>query len=363
MKYILDASKLDTFDIILTKNKKIPSKLIRYFTSSDYSHASVYMSDYSIIEATREGRVFSQNTQRLIFDNIDDCKVLRYKNILTDSDKIALEFFLRSNVSTRYSVSEAYKTLDYSETDEQAIKREQFCSRLVAQAFAEIGVKLVHNIDYCSPEQLNSSDLLETVPNVIRVATDKEIAFFKTKNPIIDNQIQNYLWLDNVTKLAKKEKYQIINQNDVESFLIKHPEYDRQVCKFIKKTNYLSQYKLDEVINPPRYKYISSVNLNIEEELSAAISLSRRHLISYSYCHFMYKKNKLNYFSILKDLYKNLLNQCTRRLNVLEKHVEKHLTLAEDFYIPMLDEYHSKIKELKIKILSVFTQDGYREYL
>ena len=55
--------------------------------------------------------------------------------------------------------------------------------------------------------------------------------------------------------------------------------------------------------------------------------------------------------------------QCTRRLSVLEKHVEKYLTSAEDLYIPMLNEYHSKIKELKIKILSVFTQDGYREYL
>lgn len=363
MKYILDVSKLNKFDIILTKNKKIPSRLIRYFTASDYSHASIYMLDYSIIEATREGRVFSQNTQRLIFDNIDDCKVLRYKNTLINSDKSTLDFFLRSSISTRYSISEAYKTLDLCDTDEEAKKREQFCSRLVAQAFSEIKIKLVNNVDYCSPEQLNSSELLETVPNVIRIATEAEIAFAKTRNPIKDNQIQNYLWLDNVAKLAKKENFEIISQNDVEKFLMKYPEYDRQVCNFINKTSYLSQYKVDEVMNPPRYKYYLNVNLNIEQELSSNISLIHRHLISYSNCQLLYKKTGLNYFLILKKLYKNLLNQCNRRLNVLEKYIQRYLTVVEEFDIQILASYISKIEELKTEISTLFNQDGYKKYL
>ncbi len=249
MKYIIDISKLKKFDIVLTRSKHLRSKAIRYFSEGDYSHALICVSDFSLIEATVKGRVFSENPQRLIFKNIDDCKVLRYKGTLNQEDQSQIELFLRSQISTLYSIKEAVRTKKYETTDEEAQEAGQFCSRLVAQAFNHVDINLVTNPNYCSPENLNSSELLETVPDIIRIATEEEIAFSKTKSQIKENQIQNYLWLDNVVKLAKKEKFIILNQDDVGLFLIKHPQYDKQVCKFIKNTNYLGQYKQDEVVN------------------------------------------------------------------------------------------------------------------
>ncbi|MEQ1390609.1 hypothetical protein ABLT88_14120 [Acinetobacter radioresistens] len=362
MKYIIDISKLKQFDIILTRSKHLRSKAIRYFSEGDYSHALICVSDLSLIEATVKGRVFSENPQRLIFENIDDCKVLRYKGTLNQEDQSSIELFLRSQISTLYSIKEAVRTRKYETTDEEAQEAGQFCSRLVAQAFNQVNINLVTNPNYCSPENLNSSELLETVPDIIRIATKEEIAFSKTKSQIKENQIQNYLWLDNVVKLAKKENFIIVSQDDVGLFLIRYPQYDKQVCKFIKSTNYLTQYKQDEVVNPPRYKYFSRVPVDILTELKVNRSIIKRHLTSYARSCDNYYKTKLNYCFLLKNLYKNLLQQANTRLNILIRYINRDLLIGTGNK-EELCEFVDEIKSLQDNIRKIFTQDGHKEYL
>ncbi|HFE9760965.1 TPA: hypothetical protein ACGA3Y_001667 [Acinetobacter baumannii] len=362
MKYIIDTSKLQQFDIVLTRSKHLRSKAIRYFSEGDYSHALICVSDLSLIEATVKGRVFTENPQRLIFENIDDCKILRYNGTLDQEDQLKIEFFLRSQISTLYSIKEAIRTKKYAITDDEAQEAGQFCSRLVAQAFNQADINLVTNPNYCSPEHLNSSHLLETVPNIIRIATEEEIAFAKTKSQIKENQIQNYLWLDNVVNLAKKEKFIILNQDDVGLFLIKYPQYDKQVCKFIKNTNYLRQYKQDEIVNPPRYKYFPNASLDILTELKINHSVINRHLISYARSCDNYHRTKLNYCLLLRNLYKNLLQQGNTRLNVLIRYINRELLIGDENK-EELCEFVEIIQSLKDNIRKIFMQDGHKEYL
>lgn len=358
MKYILDTSKLKPCDIILTRNKQLPSKLVRLMSTGAYSHALCCLTKTSLIEATMKGRVFSENPQRLLFENIDDCRVLRSKKELNQEEQNAIILFLRCQVSTRYSVKEALSTGKYQRTDKTAKEDGQFCSRLVAQAFNKAGIKLVDNPNYCSPESLNASTLLQSIPNTVRMATDEEIDYCKTPSQIKDNQIENYKWLDKVAELAKVESVRILSQYDAGAFLISHPKYDKTVCDYIKETNYLTQYLQDEIVSPYRYKYGVNVPINILAELHANKEQQDRQLINYAQCRFYNEKTNLDYFLLMKDMYENILKQISARLGVLMLYLNADIGNSTEkiLLIKEIDGLQEKIKEF-------FIDDNYTKYI
>ena len=282
MKYVLNKERLEPLDIILTKDKNLISKGIRLLTQGDYSHALIYMSSFSAIEATRDGRVFSENIQRLIFDTLDTCKVLRYKGQLTKEQRGRIDYYARSQVTTLYSVKEAIRVKALGKKDVSAMERTQFCSRLVAQAYSFADLDLTHNANYCSPQDLNNSELLFEVKDVLREATDWEVKFSATSSPIKENAKQLYEWLDKVAELAKKEKTDILSQSDAEKFIINYPKYDGEVCSYILNTNYLNFYDNDEKINPARYNFDPMVNLDIVSEFELCVSNTQRFLINFA---------------------------------------------------------------------------------
>lgn len=358
MRYILNTVSLKPCDIILTRGKNITSKSVRFFSAGDYSHALCCLTATSLIEATVEGRVFTENPQRLIFENIDDCKVLRLKSILSESDTQTIVAFLQSNISVSYSLKEAVLTRIYEKTDSLAKESGQFCSRLVAQAFREIGVSLVKNPDYCSPESLNSSDLLEAVPNAIREANTKDIILSETPSQIDRNRIETHKWLEKVTTLAKKEKFKISDQNSVAKFLITYPQYDKKACKYIKETSYLTQYKQDEVVNPWRYKYLYDFPICFDTELNTNKDIIKRHITSYSNCCALQSNHHLSYFSLLKNLYRNLLRQSNNRLNILKVYMAKRPNMDQDD--SSLRQILSDIDDLQLQISNAFKNEGYK---
>ena len=126
-------------DIILTTTNKVDSKAIRKFTKSDISHAMVYVDPCSVMDATGEG-VHARNTQRMFFP--EDCAihVLRPKSPLSKRESDIICNFVRSHVGTEYSKREAAATLV---TGLRNWSAKQFCSRLVAQAYATAGRYLV----------------------------------------------------------------------------------------------------------------------------------------------------------------------------------------------------------------------------
>lgn len=354
MKYILDTSILQPCDIIFTRQKKLVSKTIRYFTDSDYSHALTCLSSSSVIEATVKGRVFSENPERLIFNKKEECKVLRLKTELSLENKQKIIYFLRSQIGTMYSIKEALLTKHLSGSDALPNDQAQFCSRLVAQAYKEADIILVNNPNYCAPEELNSSALLEIVSDAVRIATEEEINFAKQPSQIKENQKQTYLWLDIVTELAKQENFKIINQNDVGKFLIQYRKYDEDVCKSINNTNYLQQYQLDEVVNPLRYAFDPYAQVNFDREFKVNSELSERHIISYLNSIKNCQDFKLEYFSLLRDLYKNLLIQVIQRLQVLEMYLIRDMHHYKDKLEQLMNIYQN-VETLKNRVIKIIS--------
>lgn len=354
MQYIIDRSKLRAFDIILTRERTKRSKAIRGISFGDYSHALICLNSSSLIEATVEGRVFTENPQRLIFDKADDCKVLRFETSLTEEQQKIMNFFLRDQIGVRYSIKEAIQVPFFSNTKKNTENSGQFCSRLVAQAYQSVDINLVANPNYCTPEDLKSSKYLKNVPATIRVATSDDIKIYEKPSQIKENQIQTYTWLDRVAKLAEKENFKIYKQNDVGKFLLKHPLYDDEVCGYIRNTNYLEQYKQDEVVHPFRYECDARGMVDITQEFRVNLGELNRHATNYLTSKKNYEITKLSYFSTLKDLYANMIKKCNQRLDVLNEYILIDYALSSsDEYKKYLLNILIKINELKVKIKNI----------
>jgi hypothetical protein len=168
----LNDTRLLPGDIILTSTPEKISRAVRRMTKSEISHALIYVQHCSVIDSTMNG-VQSGNTQRMFFDEASTVVVLRSKAPLSSADILKITDFARAATGTTYAKFEAATILTkkYLKTT-----RKQFCSRLVARAFAAAGIRLVLDPDYCSPQDLRESALLYEVPDVLIDVTESESA-------------------------------------------------------------------------------------------------------------------------------------------------------------------------------------------
>jgi hypothetical protein len=233
-------------DIILTTAMAATSKTIRVATRSDISHAMLYVEDYSVIDATDEG-VHSRNTQRLHFE--DECSVyaLRLCSGITTAQLEAVLTFVRSHIGTEYSVREAVRTVLGSRSEWST---KQFCSRLIAQAFSSAGIELVSDPNYCSPADLQRSKLLETVLDATVIVKDGEAEFWKPRAdiPQLMRDATNAL-LDG----ARKSDASIQTLNDLDLYLIHHPEKDTEFSRLLVDSGYLTIWQIEKDKNAWQY--------------------------------------------------------------------------------------------------------------
>jgi uncharacterized protein YycO len=268
-KYILNYQELKIGDIILESGKKIHSKMIQNHTKSHYSHAMICVDHNSIIHATLKG-VFSLNPQRKLVDNIDEFKVLRLENKINKNQVQKIENFLRLQIGISYSKSDAlYVALS---NKEKKANNKQFCSRLVAQAYNNIGIKLVEDIDFCSPADIENSTLLYEVKKMVRECSQADINQANTKNMIEENQESFFCWLNKTKKLAKKYNYEILNDNDVPEFICKYSTEDNIVCEYIEKSGYLENWKIEVINNPQMHDKYLFENMYKVDLLNALIN-------------------------------------------------------------------------------------------
>lgn len=343
--YVLDLDLLEAGDIILTREKSNTSIAVRALTFGSYSHAIICLSNQSAIDATIEGKVFSLNPQRLIFKNATDCTVLRTKLPLSDNEKKTMEMHLRLLVATPYSIKEAVKTSIEKYGDSSGKENTQFCSRLVAQTYQKINIELVKNPDFCSPNAIHKSNLLRPIPTALRVATASDIDIINKPDLVAENRKQTYAWLDPVIILAKTVKFNIATLNDVDEFLLKYPQYDQEVCGYIEKTRYLTQYQDDITANPSRYTYDPKDLLNIENELQQIYSLLTRYEINYrAACH-NYAQYSTQYNQLTKNLYSDLLKHQLKRL--------KTLATYDDLSASEPKKYSEIINQLSVSITQI----------
>lgn len=247
--YTYDISSLRAGDVLLSTTQQKPSRIIRKATGSDYSHAMLYVHN-TIIHAEGEG-VFTTNPQRRMFPSGASI-VLR----LRDPSAVDLKKVCNFAVSLAgglYSVPEAVLAAILQRTKTAALSPDQYCSRLVAQAYSHAGIQLVTNPDYCSPGDLLQSPLLEEVQGSIRPAIEGELRIYATRDTLKIHQHHTFLWLRRVRRIAKERGVVVASINDAFDFVLAHPRHDAEVASAIRESGYLDDYLLDCEANPHRY--------------------------------------------------------------------------------------------------------------
>jgi cation transport regulator ChaC len=244
---ILRHELLKVGDIILTTSSEPMSAAIRTWTKSDISHAMICVDTGAVIDATAEG-VHGRNTQRTLFDDDRAVHVLRLKSDLSPADAAAICEFVRQRIGTRYSKREAARVVTGGGT---ASKDRQFCSRLVAQAYASRGYNLVGNTDYCAPDDLLHSDLLREIEGCLRPATKQDIAFAGSADPV---QLMRDV-TETLLKGARVKNADIANVNGINEHLMKVPGDDAYMHENLRKSGYLNVWRADIERNPWHYDF------------------------------------------------------------------------------------------------------------
>ena len=229
--YLLDREKLKEGDIILTRSNKKSSKVICKVTKSDFSHAILYVGETSYIHSDIDG-VHSGNIQRLLLEEISFVKVVRIKEQAAVKEVI---HYARLQVGTSYSklsAANAYAKI-FSKLD---VKR-QFCSRLVANAFETANVRLVSNSDACLPQEIADSKFVHEIEDCVYKASEEEIEFALSYNPITQQSNITNSILESARKLMGKK---IQSLSDITSTLISDPTFDKEITEIYERSGYLS---------------------------------------------------------------------------------------------------------------------------
>lgn len=323
MKYVIDLSKLEFGDIILLRTNDDTCEKIRAYSKSNFSHALIYKGNKSCLESHAFG-VQSLNPQRLIFSNNDDLAVFRLKD---KSNVDNLEIGL-TNASKKIgmgyaSVREVMRS--YLENLEKAKEENrQFCTRFVGQLYKESGFDIVKNSDYCSPKDIEDSDLLERKTDILKEGSEKEINLALEKSSVIDIQTEStFYFLDNIRKNTGKD---IQTFDDVESYLLENPEKDETFDMLLKDTEYLNLGDIERnknilMYNPETFlKYYGlkqCLEVSKSEIYNELVRIQNFELAIIKYKK-LFEKTGLKYFESHLKCYERQLELCFERYNVFQ---------------------------------------------
>jgi hypothetical protein len=316
----INDSILSRGDILLTTSTAFESRTTRYWTKSDISHAMLYVGSGSVMDSTKEG-VHARNIQKLSYEDACAIYALRLATpIATDRVSAVIEY-VRSSTGTTYSVADAVRTISNPKSDGGA---KQFCSRLVARAFDSVGIRLVDNPNFCTPEQLKQSALLKALDDASLQVTPEEVEAVRLqRDGTADMRNVTNAFLNSVRSFAPD----VESIQDAVALAIRDSGLDERVAAALKDSGYLDYWKTEAADFAWRYDIAAMVAL--QNGLNAADPLR-------SYCeatmlddadgvfkHWldslqvtgqlsaMYKRKS---FELLKELYLNLFELHARRV-------------------------------------------------
>lgn len=334
-------------DIILTTTTATTSKTIRIATQSDISHALIYAEDYSVIDATGEG-VHSRNTQRLHFDEGCSVYALRLRSPITSAQLEAVLAFVRSHIGAEYSVREAVRTV-VGGRKEWSTK--QFCSRLIAQAFSSAGIELVNDPNYCSPADLQRSNLLEPIPDATVPLKDGEVEFWEDRAdiPQLMRDATNAL-LDGV----RKSDTSIQTLNDLDLYLAYHPEKDQEFSQLLATSGYLTIWQVEKDKNPWQYDLgtmraepVAGIEEYCRNLLRSEGDGPNRYLVNRGGYRVRFNDYGLRYFQLMLELYERLAELHRQRVEIATEWLQAngHIERREAPYlIPHTSEWFQTLQ-------------------
>lgn len=329
-KYVLNLEKLKPGDIILEHGYKPHSLAIMEITGSHYSHAMLLV-DSTIIEATSSGGVFSKVPNRFAVVDINDLKVLRLREEISSEDMEIITTTARALTGSSYNKSEAI-IAGKKKRPLQKKSNGQFCSRLVAQCYDSADIKLVENVNYCSPADLEKSPLLIEVDDAVKEASEAELAHALAPSIHTQHHKSSVDWVKAAKKILRKSDIEAETINDIynETLRLRNPKVDKLILKEIIKSGHYSFYLEDKKVNPFRYDAsefsnkigndISRIDSEIYKETSI-LEVQSTNLNSFKRYFEIYPSCLM---SAEIDLYKGILNITNERLKIIVGHCKKN---------------------------------------
>jgi hypothetical protein len=318
------ASLIQPGDIVLTTTPEPVSQAIRKVTGADISHAMICVGTSSVIDSTGDG-VHARNLERIILEPGCAGHVLRPAKPLSADQLRSVISFARAAVGTRYTRAGAAKSVLAG----FVAGRRQFCSRLVAQAYRDAGVNLVSDADFCHPGELLKSMALVEVPNVLRSLSPEEATY---RREDIDN-VQAMRDSTNALLLeARKLSSEIESLNDINAYLVEHPEGDAHLVQALRSSRYLELWRDDFERNSWQYHValMEKCSGSVEhkqrycEELLAEASLCpNRFIPNHAGYVTLNTLHPRQYFALKVELYDILTQLHARRIKVATAWLER----------------------------------------
>lgn len=250
MKYVIDISKLEFGDIIMIQTYDSTCELIRRSSGSNYSHAMIYSGNDSCLESNALG-VASVNPQRYAFKSDMDAAVFRLKDEDNKSNlKVGFVEAVKRigmSYSSKFEVRKSLREID----EQSAEPRRQYCTKYVAKVYSESGIPIVENPDYCSPKNIEDSNLLVQVEDVLRIGSKEEIELALEENHVVDEQTDStFTILEDVRKLTGED---IQSFDDIDEYLLVNHNQDEGINNILKSSGYLESGDRENKENPFYY--------------------------------------------------------------------------------------------------------------
>ncbi|WP_246037079.1 YiiX/YebB-like N1pC/P60 family cysteine hydrolase [Thalassotalea litorea] len=163
--HIIDCSKLEPADIILTGNDSIPSVGIKLLYNSKYSHVSIHAGGGYVIEAVTSKGVHVTHVRKIMQEELTSLKILRPTLKSSTKEKVSQYAikFIGETYGWRQIAAKA-KILKPSE-------RSKICSELVARSFSEAHANFFGKkkaADVVPKDFENSPDFTDVTQELIR---------------------------------------------------------------------------------------------------------------------------------------------------------------------------------------------------
>lgn len=262
---IIDYCDLQPGDILLTTSQAAESWSVRRGTKSDISHAMLYVGSSSVIDSTSDG-VNARNLQKLFYEDDSAVHALRPVTPLRPADLGTVIQYARLATGTPYALREAVRSA--VKPQGQGSKK-QFCSRLVARAYASAGIQLVTNVDFCTPQQLKESPLLLNLPSPVVAITAGEMAAIKKRPDRVAGMIEV---TNNFLELVRSFAPNVLTINDAFQFLIENRSFDSHVYSALRKSGYLDYWRVERQEFYWRYDFESMKQLASELNVQADVT-------------------------------------------------------------------------------------------
>ena len=324
-------------DIVLTADSGKTSKIVRRGSKGEVSHAMICVQHSSIIDSTGIG-VQARNIQRELYDEDARIVVLRLRERPSDARLGTVLDFARSEIGTRYSKAEAIRSVAGVRKPRTA---RQFCSRLVARAYASAGISLVADPDYCTPEEVRLSPMLIELDDMTEDVSEAELAAWAARpNPIAAMQDSQ----NAVLEAARRLDPTIENFNDLDQMVHAHPEWDAEIARAYRESGHLDLWRSDFAINAWHYdvdqmEAITSAAISEDLRSYCVSTISEFHtgglrfasnLVHYrERCRTAFRETWVQLLTLYEQLVRNDALRRTAALEWLERHfpqdVERHL--------------------------------------